>query len=105
MIVISDGDIIANETFKGEPIPSDKDKWTGQPYGNINFLLNTVHYLLDDSGILKLRSKNLQIQFLDKEKAFQERTFWQMFNIILPLAILGVFGFVFNYLRKRRYSS
>ncbi len=105
MVVISDGDIIANETFRGEPIPSNKDKWTGQPYGNINFLLNTTHYLLDDSGILKLRSKNLQIHFLDKEKAFQERTFWQMFNVILPLAILAVFGFVFNYLRKRKYSS
>ncbi|NKQ39804.1 MAG: gliding motility-associated ABC transporter substrate-binding protein GldG, partial [Methanosarcinales archaeon] len=105
MVVISDGDIIANETFKGEPIPLNKDKWTGQPYGNINFLLNTVHYLLDDSGVLKLRTKNLQIQFLDKEKAFQERSFWQVFNIILPLAILGVFGFIFNYLRKKKYSS
>lgn len=105
MVVISDGDIIANETFKGEPIPLNKDKWTGQPYGNINFLLNTVHYLLDDSGVLKLRTKNLQIQFLDKEKAFQERSFWQVFNIVLPLAILGVFGFIFNYLRKKKYSS
>jgi len=105
MVVISDGDIIANETFKGEPIPLNIDKWTNQPYGNVDFLLNTVHYLLDDSGILKLRSKNLQIQFLDKEKAFEERTFWQMFNVILPLVILAMFGFIFQYLRKKRYSS
>ena len=105
MVVISDGDIIANEIFKGEPLPLNIDKWTNQPYGNQDFLLNTIQYLLDDNGILKLRSKNLQIQFLDKEKAFQERNYWQLFNIIIPLIFLGIFGFVFNYLRKKKYSS
>ncbi|MDH3322920.1 MAG: gliding motility-associated ABC transporter substrate-binding protein GldG [Flavobacteriaceae bacterium] len=105
MAVISDGDIIANEIFRGEPLPLNKDKWTNQPYGNTDLLLNTVHYLLDDSGLLKLRSKNLQIQFLDKEKAFQERNYWQVFNLILPLILLGLFGFFFHYLRKKKYSS
>ena len=104
MVVISDGDIIANETFNGEPLPLNIDKWTSQPYGNTDFLLNTVQYLLDDSGIINLRSKNLQIQFLDKEKVFQEKTFWQLFNIVLPLVILGLFGFIFQYIRKKKYS-
>ncbi len=104
MVVISDGDIIANETYNGEPLPLNVDKWTNQPYGNTDLLLNTVQYMLDDSGVLKLRSKNLQIQFLDKEKVFQEKTFWQIFNIILPLAILGIFGFIFQYVRKKKYS-
>jgi len=49
--------------------------------------------MLDDSGVLNLRSKNLQIQFLDKERVFQEKGFWQIFNIVLPLVILGIFGF------------
>ena len=105
MVVISDGDIIANETFKGEPLPLSIDKWTNQAFGNSDLLLNTVHYLLDDSGIINLRSKNLQIQFLDKEESFQKKTFWQILNIILPLVFLGLFGFVFNYLRKRKYTS
>lgn len=105
MIIISDGDIIANEIFRGEPLPLNIDKWTSQPYGNSSFLLNSVHYLLDDSGILKLRSKNLVIQFLDKEKAYEEKVYWQVFNLILPLIILTLFGFLFNYYRKRKYSS
>ncbi len=105
MIVISDGDIIANEVFKGDPLPINKDKWTNQPYGNAEFLMNSVHYLLDDSGILKLRSKNLQVQFLDKEKAFEERKYWQMFNIIIPFLVLSLFGIVFHSLRKKKYSS
>jgi len=54
---------------------------------------------------LKLRSKNLQVQFLDKEKAFEERRYWQMFNIILPFLFLSLFGIVFHFLRKKKYSS
>ena len=104
MIVIADGDLAVNEVLRGEPLPLDKDKWTNQNYGNIEFLLNSAHYLLDDSGLLNLRSKSLQIQFLDKEKAFEERTYWQMLNLVVPLVILFVFGWVFNFLRKRRYS-
>lgn len=104
MIVISDGDIIANDVFKGEPLPLNADKWTGQPYGNTDFLLNAVQYMLDDSGVLNLRSKNLQIRFLDKERVFQEKSYWQILNIILPLIILGIFGITFRYLRKKRYS-
>ena len=104
MIVISDGDVAINEVFRGEPLPLDKDKWTNQSFGNIDFLLNSVHYLLDDSGLLKLRGKSLQIQFLDKEKAFEERSYWQMFNLLLPLLILFGFGLLFNVLRKKRYS-
>ena len=104
MIVIADGDLAVNEVLRGEPLPLDKDKWTNQSYGNIAFLLNSVHYLLDDNGLLNLRSKSLQIQFLDKEKAFEERTYWQMLNLVLPLVILFMFGWIFNFLRKRRYN-
>jgi len=103
MIIIGDGDIAINETLRGEPLPLDKDKWTNQNYGNIDFLLNSVHYLIDDTGLLNLRSKSLQIQFLDKEKAFEERSYWQLINLVFPLIILFGFGWLFNLLRKRRY--
>ena len=104
MIIIGDGDIAINETLRGEPLPLDKDKWTNQNYGNLEFLLNSIHYLIDDKGLLSLRSKSLQIQFLDKEKAFEEKSYWQLINLVLPLLILFGFGWLFNVLRKRRYS-
>ena len=104
MIIIGDGDIAINETLRGEPLPLDKDKWTNQNFGNIDFLLNCIHYLIDDKGLLDLRSKSLQIQFLDKEKAFEERSYWQLINLVLPLVLLFGFGWLFNILRKRRYS-
>ena len=104
MIIIGDGDIAINETLRGEPLPLDKDKWTNQNFGNIDFLLNSIHYLIDDKGLLDLRSKSLQIQFLDKERAFEERSYWQLVNLVFPLVLLFGFGWLFNLLRKRRYS-
>lgn len=105
MVVVSDGDIIANETFRGEPIPLSQDKWTNQIYGNSIFLKNVMHFLLDDTDILKLRSKSLQIQFLDKEKAYQERSFWQFLNLAVPIIVLAVFGVLFNLYRRKKYTS
>ncbi len=105
MIVISDGDVIANEVFRGEPTALDKDMMTGLPYGNLDLIMNSAQYLLDDSGILNLRAKKLKIRFLDKEKIYAKKQFWQMINLILPVLILLIFGFIFNYLRKRKYTS
>ncbi|RUA10365.1 MAG: gliding motility-associated ABC transporter substrate-binding protein GldG [Flavobacteriia bacterium] len=105
MIVISDGDVIANEVFRGEPLELEKDTWTNLPYGNLDLIMNSAQYLMDDSGILNLRAKKLKIRFLDKEKAYSERQFWQMLNLIFPVLILILFGFIFNFLRKRKYTS
>ncbi len=104
MIVISDGDIGKNQILKGQPYDLARDKWTNQQFGNKDFLLNAVDYLLDDAGLLDLRNKTLKIKMLDKQKAYKERTFWQFLNLILPLILLISFGITFNYLRKRKYS-
>ena len=104
MVVISDGDIARNQLQKGKPFDLDKDKWTGQQFGNKEFLLNTIDYLLDDNGLIELRNKNIQLKLLNKKKAYLEKTYWQFVNIVLPLMVLLAFGTVFQYLRKRRYS-
>ncbi len=105
MIVIADGDIGKNQILKEQPFDLNKDKWTGQQFGNKDFLLNAVDYLLDDTGIIHLRNKTLQINLLDKQKASKERLFWQFLNVILPLIVLFVFGIVFNFLRYRKYAK
>ncbi|AMC09807.1 gliding motility-associated ABC transporter substrate-binding protein GldG [Lutibacter profundi] len=104
MIVISDGDIIANEISKGKPLELGVNRWTNQRYGNKEFLLNTINYLLDDNGLINIRSKTVKINFLNKQKAFEETTKWQLINILFPLLILIVFGLLFHFLRKRKYQ-
>jgi len=104
MLIVSDGDIALNEVLRGEPMELSKDKWTQQRYGNSDFLLNSVHYLIDDSGLINLRSKSLQIQFLDKEKVYEKRSVWQLINILLPMFLLLSFGWLYNFYRKKRFG-
>ena len=104
MIIISDGDIIANQVHQEQPLELGIDKWTNIRYGNGPFLMNTINYMLDDSGLLNLRSKNIQLKFLDKQKAFAKRGYYQFLNVLFPLIILAVFGFTYDFLRKRKYS-
>ena len=103
MILIADGDVIKNDVVKGEPLDLGIDKWTGQKYGNKVFLINAIDYLLDDTGLMHLRNKKLQLAFLDKEKIYQNRLFWQVVNLALPLILLLLFGVFFTYYRKKRY--
>lgn len=103
IVIISDGDIIANEISKGKPLELGVNKWTNQRYGNKEFLLNTVNYLLDDSGLINIRTKTIKIDFLNKPKAFEETRKWQLINIIFPIITLLIFGFIYNFIRKNKY--
>ena len=110
MVVISDGDIgknqiLKDDTSKIQPLDLNRDKWTHQQFGNKDFLLNVVDYLLDDVGLIELRNKTLKINILDKQKAFKERLYWQFINVIFPLIFLLFFGILFSFLRKRKYAS
>lgn len=104
MIVIADGDVIKNQMDRGKPLPLGYDKWTQQNYGNKEFLLNAVNYLLDDTGLISVRNKEVKIPFLDVERVTKERTKWQALNILLPLLLLVIFGIVYTYIRRRKYS-
>ncbi|MGK0377080.1 MAG: gliding-associated putative ABC transporter substrate-binding component GldG [Patiriisocius sp.] len=104
MIVVSDGDLIKNQFDKNRPLPTGFDKMTQTMYGNSDFLLNSINYLLDDTGLINIRTKKITIPFLDPQKAQHDRVFWQAINLLLPLVLLGVFGGVFNYYRKRKYA-
>lgn len=105
MIVISDGDIIKNEVSKNRPLQLGFERITGRTFGNKEFLLNAVNYLLDDSGLINIRAKSVEIAFLNSEKIEDEKSKWQLVNTVLPLLFLGVFGVIFNYFRKRKYSK
>ena len=105
MIVISDGDILRNQLDKNQlPVELGYDQRSGNLYDNKDFLMNSVNYLLDDSGLINIRSKDLDLPLLDKEKVYANYTYIQVLTIGLPILILGVFGLLFTYFRKRNYA-
>ena len=106
MIVFSDGDIFKNQmnTSDGSPYPLGFDRYTQQQYANKSLLLNAVDYLSDDSGIIGLRNKEIKLRLLDRAKIRQEKTFWQLINIGLPIILLIVCGIFQHYYRIRKYT-
>ena len=105
MVVIADGDLAKNQVLRGKPHDLSVDKWTGELFGNKEFLLNTIDYLLDDTGLIDLRNKTIQLNLLNKQRAYAEKGYWQFFNIVVPIALLSLFGLGFNYWRKRKFTS
>ncbi|WP_298391500.1 gliding motility-associated ABC transporter substrate-binding protein GldG [Flavobacterium sp.] len=106
MIIISDGDVIKNQLDKNyQPLELGYDKWTNNLYANKEFIMNCVNYLLDDNGLINIRSKEVDLPILDKEKVVEEYTFSQIITVGVPIIILALFGFVFTFLRKRKYSK
>lgn len=105
MIVISDGDIVSNQLDQNhQPMELGYDKWTNNLYDNKGFLMNCVNYLMDDNGIINIRSKDVSLPMLDKEKVYENYTVAQFITVGLPILILLIFGVLFTYLRKRKYS-
>ena len=103
MIIISDGDVVKNQLQRGAPLELGFDRFTGNTYGNKEFLLNAVNYLLDDTGLVDIRSKEVSIAFLDVQEAEENRIFWQAVNLLVPVLLLAAFAALFLYLRRRKY--
>ncbi len=105
MIVVSDGDVIRNQLDKNyQPLELGYDKWSGNLYANKEFLMNCVNYLLDDNGLIGLRSKEVSLPLLDKERTYEKYTTVQVLTVALPLVVLLVFGIAFTLFRARKYG-
>ena len=105
MIVISDGDVIKNQLDENLlPVELGYDQRSGNLYDNKDFLMNCVNYLLDDSGLINIRSKDLDLPLLDKEKVYENYTYIQFLTIGLPLVVLSLFGILFTWVRIRKYG-
>ncbi|WP_035652408.1 gliding motility-associated ABC transporter substrate-binding protein GldG [Flavobacterium sp. ASV13] len=106
MIVIADGDLTRNQLDKNMmPVELGYDQRTGNLYDNKDFMMNCINYLLDDTGLINIRSKDVELPLLDKDKVYENYTVTQFITIGLPILILLVFGLAFTFIRKRKYSK
>ena len=103
MIIVSDGSIIKNgiKSSNGTIVPLGLDRYTGQIFGNKNFILNCVDYLCDDSGIMLVRSKEFRLRILDKTRVVEERLRWQVVNIVVPIIFILILA-IYKFVRRRR---
>jgi len=110
MLVVADGDIIRNQFNvinpnipKGAPLPLGYDQYTNTQYGNKDFLVNSLDYMLDDQGLIAIRSRELKIRLLDLEKVKEERLFWQLINTLIPAMLIVLMAVVNTWWRRKKY--
>ena len=104
MIVVSDGDLVANQLQEGRPLELGYDKWTNNTYGNKEFLVNAMNYLLDDTGLINIRNKQVKIPLLDVQKIAAQKGRWQLLNIGLPVVLTLLAGWLYNRYRRSKYG-
>jgi ABC-2 type transport system permease protein len=109
MLVVADGDIIRNEvreTPNGIMIsPLGFDKYTSQTFGNKEFILNSVNYLTDETGLMNLRTREVKLRLLDKVRLQEDKIEWQIINVLLPVLLVIAAGIGFTVWRRRKYAA
>ena len=106
MIVVSDGDMIANDlSNSGGIYPLGYDKNIKFTYpGNKHFIINAVQYLCGDNSLSHLKVKELSLRMLDKKKIQKNKFIIQLINIALPILLLLIFALFFVRYKKRKYA-
>ena len=106
MIVIADGDIIRNRYMDdGAVLPLGYDYFTQTQYANKDLILNAVNYLVGDDGMMASRSRNIRLRKLDVMKVHEQRSRYQIINLVCPLVLLAAAGGVIAIARRRKYSK
>ena len=106
MIVVADGDIAMNQVSPQQgPMPMGYNYFTKYTFANKDFFLNSLEYLVNPSDILETRAKDYTLRLLDPIKTKDQKTFWQFINIVAPLLLVILFGFIYQQIRKRKYSA
>jgi ABC-2 type transport system permease protein len=106
MIVIADGDIIANDLdSKGMPLALGYDRYTQKQYANKEFILNCFEYLVDDNNLIEARNREVRMRLLDKAKIIDQKQLAQITIFFVPTCIIIIFGIMYNNNRKRKYTK
>jgi gliding-associated putative ABC transporter substrate-binding component GldG len=72
-------------------------------YGNQEFFQNMVDYMMGDNSVLDLRSKQIDIHSIDKEKVKLESGYYKFVNMLVPSLFVLLIAGILYYLRKRKY--
>ena len=106
MIVVADGDIATNQVSPQQgPLPMGYNFFTRHTFANKDFFLNSLEYLISPSDILQTRAKDYTLRLLDPVKTKEQKTIWQFINIIFPIILVMLVGFIYQQIRKRKYAA
>ncbi|MGV3631343.1 MAG: GldG family protein [Bacteroidota bacterium] len=73
-------------------------------YGNQEFFQNLVDYMMGDNSVLDLRSKQIDVHAIDKEKVKLEAGYYKTINMLVPNLLIILMACIFFFLRRRKYT-
>jgi ABC-2 type transport system permease protein len=107
MVVVGDGDMIRNIAkktgTKSYHYPLGYDRYSGNMFGNRDFILNVMNYMLDDAGLMNVRTRELKLRLLDKVNLNENLLMWQIINTIVPVVFIVLFAITVIIVKRRRY--
>jgi gliding-associated putative ABC transporter substrate-binding component GldG len=110
-IVVSDGDMVLNDVSQKQgPLPMGVNLYTlGSQYeyqfANRDFLLNCLEYLTGNEALIATRNKDIVLRLLDSKKVETEKSFWQINNIVMPILLIVLCGFIYQYWRRKKHAA
>ena len=105
-IVVSDADIVTNVVTQTQgPLPMGTQEFENYQFANREFFLNCMDYLVGDASILETRSKDYTLRLLDKAKINEQKTFWLIANISLPVLLILLLGGFIQWQRRKKYAA
>ena len=106
VIVVGDADIVMNQVSEiVGPLPMGTNKYTKNGYANKDFFLSCTEYLANKNNVLEAKAKDYTLRLLDVQKVSEERSFWQVINIVVPILLVCLFAFIFQWWRKTKYTA
>jgi gliding-associated putative ABC transporter substrate-binding component GldG len=105
-VVMSDADIVTNEVSETTgALPMGELPYENYRFANREFFLNCIDYLTSTSGIFESRNKDFTLRLLDKKKVADQKLNWQLINIVIPIAIIILFGLIYQWKRKNNFGT
>ncbi len=106
IVVAGDGDLVKShrDMASGDPLPLGEDPFAEGLMANRVFIQNAVNYLIAPEGLISSRTKQYKIRPLNEIKIKEERTYWYLLNIGVPVGLIIIIGILKVYGRKKKFE-
>ena len=105
-IIVSDGDLVTNVVTQSQgALTMGTQQFENYQFANKEFLLNCLDYLVGNAAIIETRNKDFTLRLLDKTKVREQKTMWQLFNVLIPVLLVLIFTFALQYQRRKKFTS
>lgn len=106
ILVCADLDMIRNEydAKRNIPVPLGYDRDMRYIFSNKEFVMNAVDYLMEEE-LLLVREKEVVLRPLNAQKIKNDKKYWQIVNIGLPILLVLLYGIGRYMWRKKKYGT